>query len=217
MKSLLAFACLAAVATALPVFKTSSETLAHKPLFEAKIYERHFEHFVEQFENKYESKEDRAKRFEVFMSNFDFVHNWNAHKLNSTGVTVAINEFADLTHEEFKSFYLGYKPTARIQARIDAPLYADCTCQRYGPGVAQGASDYCEDFQINNCFKYTFGCGVIPGSRHCKATPGPAPPTPPPSPTPPTPTPPTPTPRPPPAVREAAVFRRRRRRSPSTP
>ena len=120
MRSLLAFACLAAVTTALPVFKSSLNTLAHKALFDVKDYERHFEQFVERFEKKYESAEERAKRFEVFVRNFDFVHNWNAHKLNSTGVTLVINKFTDLTHKEFKSFYLGFKPSPRIQARTDA-------------------------------------------------------------------------------------------------
>ena len=33
----------------------------------------------------------------------------------ATGVELGINEFADLTHREFKNFYLGYIPAAQRQ------------------------------------------------------------------------------------------------------
>jgi hypothetical protein len=52
--------------------------------------------------------EDEASRFEIFKQNVDKIHAHNAMELS---YTLGVNEFADLTAEEFVSIYVGgYRP-----------------------------------------------------------------------------------------------------------
>jgi cathepsin L len=95
-----AIGCLA-IATAIPVFEASVD---------AALYASEFAAFKANFDKVYQSAEHEAERFGVFVNNFNFIRN---HK--GDGYTVGVNQFADLTHEEFKSFYLGYKPSGRAK------------------------------------------------------------------------------------------------------
>ena len=51
-------------------------------------------------------------RFKVWKQNRDFVNDWNSKVQNASSheVRLALNHIADLTHEEFRKFYLGLKP-----------------------------------------------------------------------------------------------------------
>ena len=59
-----------------------------------------FEDFRELFNRKYESLEQLIERFEIFKDNLKFIeeHNSGFHNF-----TLSINQFTDLTNEEFKS------------------------------------------------------------------------------------------------------------------
>jgi KDEL-tailed cysteine endopeptidase len=59
-----------------------------------------FEDFRQRFNRKYESLEQLIERFEIFKDNLKFIeeHNSGFHNF-----TLSINQFADLTNEEFKS------------------------------------------------------------------------------------------------------------------
>ena len=63
-----------------------------------------FTKFNSKFNKDYNSLKDKALRFSVFKDNLDLVRNHN--KKDSTSYTLGINQFADLTFEEFKAFYL---------------------------------------------------------------------------------------------------------------
>jgi len=113
MRSLFfALACIATMTAAMPVKTTvSTSFMSHTEL------EGQFEQFITTFSKSYKTAEEKLQRFAVFVENFNFIHSWNSHNKSFTGVEVAINEFADLSHEEFKSFYLGYRPSGRRSAK----------------------------------------------------------------------------------------------------
>lgn len=65
--------------------------------------------FKVSYGKSYENQEVELYRFSVFVDNYKMI---KAHD-PSTGYTMAVNQFADLTNEEFKKTYLGYIPAAR--------------------------------------------------------------------------------------------------------
>jgi KDEL-tailed cysteine endopeptidase len=72
-----------------------------------------FEAFISQFEKTYESAEEHAKRFAIYVENRVRVARMNAEHSHAT---FALNEFADLTWEEFRATYVGgYKPALEKQ------------------------------------------------------------------------------------------------------
>ncbi|KAJ4757256.1 Cysteine protease [Rhynchospora pubera] len=64
-----------------------------------------FEQWMQEHEKTYAKPEDKTRRFENFVKNFEFVHKWNADRENGSHV-VELNNFADLSYEEFKDKYL---------------------------------------------------------------------------------------------------------------
>jgi len=78
-------------------------------LFACALTELEYRSAFDEFKAKYgkvylESEENH--RYTVFKSNLDFVNGWDAEV---RGFSVAINEFADLTAQEFASIYNGLK------------------------------------------------------------------------------------------------------------
>jgi C1A family cysteine protease len=88
MKLMIAFALLLAVAVATDV-----------------DYAYEWEKFKAVYGKSYPHHDVAAYRFRVFKENFDMIAEHNAKKLDWT---LDINEFADLTWEEFKKTHLGY-------------------------------------------------------------------------------------------------------------
>lgn len=65
-----------------------------------------FENWLSNFEKAYETVEEKLLRFEVFKDNLKHIDETNK-KVKS--YWLGLNEFADLSHEEFKKMYLGLK------------------------------------------------------------------------------------------------------------
>lgn len=68
-----------------------------------------FSNFQERFKKRYENIQEMEARFQIFRTN---IRNIMIHNLDYTqNFTMGINQFTDLTPEEFKSQYVsGYKP-----------------------------------------------------------------------------------------------------------
>lgn len=64
-----------------------------------------FNQFQKDFGKKYDSVEEHQYRFKVFTQNVKKINNHNRLRMNT--YKMAVNEFTDLTEEEFKQFYLG--------------------------------------------------------------------------------------------------------------
>ena len=89
---------------------------------------KEFALFREQFSKKYASDEDLETRFEVFKSNLISIIQHNAF-LNQN-FTIGINQFSDLTAEEFKALYInsGYNPSTSLFAGATVGSYG---CKTY--------------------------------------------------------------------------------------
>uniref|UniRef100_A0A0E0KXL8 Uncharacterized protein n=1 Tax=Oryza punctata TaxID=4537 RepID=A0A0E0KXL8_ORYPU len=67
-----------------------------------------FEKWVAKYRKAYASFEEKVRRFEVFKDNLNHIDEINK---KVTSYWLGLNEFADLTHDEFKAAYLGLTPT----------------------------------------------------------------------------------------------------------
>ncbi|KAI3724730.1 hypothetical protein L2E82_36517 [Cichorium intybus] len=65
-----------------------------------------FESWLSKHEKLYESMEEKLHRFEIFKDNLKHIDDTNKKVSN---YWLGLNEFADLTHEEFKNMFLGLK------------------------------------------------------------------------------------------------------------
>ncbi|KAM1538829.1 hypothetical protein ACFX10_003701 [Malus domestica] len=67
-----------------------------------------FEKWISKHGKIYESMEEKLHRFEIFRDNVKHIDERNKN-LDVDSYWLGVNEFADLSHEEFKSKYLGLK------------------------------------------------------------------------------------------------------------
>eukprot|EP01147_Barroeca_monosierra_P001656 gene1656-4786_t len=83
--------------------------LAYLALSRATAYT--FDEFKSQFGKVYESVEEEARRAQIFADNLAFIsrHNTEAARGLHT-YTVGINQFTDLTNEEYRQLYLSPYP-----------------------------------------------------------------------------------------------------------
>jgi cathepsin L len=73
-----------------------------------------FVQFMGTFSKKYESTTELFKRFNIFKDNLEFIQGENAKNLT---YTLGVNEFTDLSHEEFVNTYVG----KMFNSRPDTP------------------------------------------------------------------------------------------------
>ncbi|KAJ3707847.1 hypothetical protein LUZ61_011552 [Rhynchospora tenuis] len=66
-----------------------------------------YEKWMGEFGRVYSSDTEKQHRFEVFKTNFQFIESMN--KQSGLTYTLGLNEFADLTNEEFVTKYVGFK------------------------------------------------------------------------------------------------------------
>eukprot|EP00808_Paulinella_micropora_P007250 g64805.t1 len=82
-------------------------------------YKGEFRSWMLKYQKQYKSTAEEARRFEAFKFNLDFVTTHNA--AGNYTYKVAMNQFADLTVEEFGRRYLGYREMSAI-LRSNHPL-----------------------------------------------------------------------------------------------
>jgi len=78
---------------------------------ESEIYRKEFASFCSKYEKVY-TPEEQSIRFQVFKDNLDFIYAHN-NKSPKPSFTVNVNQFADLTVEEFSSIYLRTRATVK--------------------------------------------------------------------------------------------------------
>jgi len=74
-------------------------------------YAMMFNNFKNSFGKFYNGDDEEAKRYEIFKANVDFIHDTNAQELS---YKLGVNQFADLTAEEFGQAYTGFKQPATM-------------------------------------------------------------------------------------------------------
>ncbi|XP_060193138.1 senescence-specific cysteine protease SAG39-like isoform X2 [Lycium barbarum] len=77
-----------------------------RDLNEASMIQKH-KHWMALFGRVYKDDLEKAKRFKIFKDNVDYIE--SANKAGIRPYKLGINEFSDLTNEEFKATHNGYK------------------------------------------------------------------------------------------------------------
>lgn len=75
---------------------------------EMSMSERH-EQWMARHGRVYKDAEEKDQRLQIFKDNVEFIESFN--KAGNKSYKLSINEFSDLTNEEFMTYYTGYKPT----------------------------------------------------------------------------------------------------------
>merc|ERR1711963_1048269 len=78
---------------------------------EARDMVQEFENFVREFGKEYSDAAEHEARFAAFVENLRFIEAENAKGTNS--FRLGLTEFADMTREEFRTNYLGYRAPQR--------------------------------------------------------------------------------------------------------
>eukprot|EP00954_Amorphochlora_amoebiformis_P029413 1393114-Amorphochlora_amoeboformis.AAC.1 len=96
---------------------------ANTPLFTAHEYQSAFKNWTEKYNKGYTVGEffGRYATFKgtIYFDLYGFGGPWEnvdfvaRHNIGGYSYSVELNEFADMTNEEFKKYYLGFKPAAR--------------------------------------------------------------------------------------------------------
>ncbi|KAJ0016451.1 hypothetical protein Pint_10417 [Pistacia integerrima] len=77
-----------------------------RPLNEEFVLQRH-EEWMAQHGRVYKDAQEKERRYNIFKNNLEYIENFNNDV--DRGYKLAINKFADLTNEEFRGLYTGYK------------------------------------------------------------------------------------------------------------
>jgi cathepsin L len=88
-------------------------------------YQAEFDMFKLKYNKAYGTPQEEERRFQIFADKLKFVNNWDAE---ARGFSVAINKFADLTNQEFVSFYNG----------LNITKYYDAVIEKVEPSRVQG-------------------------------------------------------------------------------
>ncbi|XVF27513.1 hypothetical protein REPUB_Repub14bG0114100 [Reevesia pubescens] len=88
------------------IFGTLASNAMSRTLPEAAISNKH-EQWMARFGRVYENQLEKDKRFKIFKENLEYIENFN--NAGNKTYKLGINEFADLTHEEFVATRTGYK------------------------------------------------------------------------------------------------------------
>ncbi|XP_050205069.1 senescence-specific cysteine protease SAG39-like [Mercurialis annua] len=80
-----------------------------RELHELTMVERH-DQWIAEYGKSYTNDEEKLKRFEIFKNNVEFIEKFNAGGEES--YKLGINQFADLTNEEFRASWTAYKRPA---------------------------------------------------------------------------------------------------------
>ncbi|KAJ6769945.1 CYSTEINE PROTEASE FAMILY C1-RELATED [Salix purpurea] len=101
-------ACAVVLAVALMATRAWSRSL-----HEDSISERH-ETWMAKYGRVYEDSVEKEKRLNIFKNNVEFIESFN--KAGDRPYEVSINEFADLTNEEFQASRNGYRTSSRLSS-----------------------------------------------------------------------------------------------------
>lgn len=76
-----------------------------------------FQSWMRKHEKSYESVSEMNQRFAIFKDNLRYIHSHNVQE-STPSYSLGLNNLADLTHEEFKTRYLGTKPPRRSENKV---------------------------------------------------------------------------------------------------
>jgi hypothetical protein len=90
-----------------------------RSLYEASMMERH-ETWMAQYGRAYKGHVEKERRLNIFKNNVEFIESFN--KVGKKPYKLSVNEFADLTNEEFRASRNGYKMSAHLSSSSTKPF-----------------------------------------------------------------------------------------------
>lgn len=88
-----------------------SSFVASRELHGLSMKARH-EKWMVHHERRYENKTEKARRFEIFKKNVEFIESFN--KAGDKPYRLDVNRFADMSNEEFRATHNGYVGSSSI-------------------------------------------------------------------------------------------------------
>nr|AXQ06504.1 papain-like cysteine protease [Vriesea carinata] len=86
--------------------------------------QRMHEQWMAQHGRVYKDAAEKERRFRIFKANVEYIESEN--RAGNRSYTLGPNRFSDLTNEEFRASYLGFRPTPRSDAPAREPFrYSD--------------------------------------------------------------------------------------------
>ncbi|KAM1045680.1 hypothetical protein ACFX2A_037479 [Malus domestica] len=96
---------------------TLASQATSRTLYEASIAAKH-EQWMEKFGRVYQDSAEKERRFHIFKNNVEFVEKFNSE--GKKKYKLSINQFSDMTHEEFLRHHTGYKKPTESTSSADA-------------------------------------------------------------------------------------------------
>ena len=85
-----------------------------------------YEQWMAEYGRTYKTTEEKHHRFEIFKSNVQLIESFNA--AGNHTFELGINQFADLTNQEFRAMHTGFKPFPSNSKASKTPFkYANFT------------------------------------------------------------------------------------------
>ncbi|KAF2289458.1 hypothetical protein GH714_036340 [Hevea brasiliensis] len=102
----------------------ASQTMSRLFIDENAITQKH-EPWMAQHRRNYQDNAEKKRRFQIFMTNWEYIKNFNTNATNKT-YQLSLNKFADLADEEFFATYTGYRVPSLPNANKTTPFrYAE--------------------------------------------------------------------------------------------
>ncbi|KAB5530018.1 hypothetical protein DKX38_020099 [Salix brachista] len=99
--------------------RVSSSENKMTPIYDPRYIEQKFEDWLARYGREYENRDEWSLRFGIYQSNVQFIDYINSQNLS---FKLTDNKFADLTNEEFKFTYLGFRSNRHTAKNI----YEEC-------------------------------------------------------------------------------------------
>ncbi|KAI4371981.1 hypothetical protein MLD38_010269 [Melastoma candidum] len=99
-----------------------------RELHEMSMMERH-EQWMSLYGRMYKDEPEKARRFEIFKSNVEFIESFNRD--GDKSYRVGINKFSDMANEELRTARNGYKKSPSRSSRITPFQYENVTAVPY--------------------------------------------------------------------------------------
>jgi len=130
-------------------------------------YKKAFAQFVQDYDRKYSSPAEFSSRYAVFKENLQFIEESNAeYAAGRKSYTVGVNQFADMTSDEFASQYLTAK--ANTKSKVDQtplrPAPSSAVIPSHVDWSAKNAVTYIKDQgQCGSCWSFST-TGAVEGA-----------------------------------------------------
>ncbi|KAL8140419.1 hypothetical protein V2J09_006440 [Rumex salicifolius] len=91
--------------------------------YDPKALEKRFEAWLSRHTRQYKDRDEWMFRYGVYRSNLQFI---NFINIQNMSFKVTDNQFADMTNDEFKLYYLGHKPSVRQSQTKSSTQWSQC-------------------------------------------------------------------------------------------